>query len=280
MKTTQKKTIIKAISKVLKAEGKPMSAAEIYDAINSSKLYTFKADKPVHVVSTQIRRHCNGLDFSSSSKTKYFGIKNGKYYLLNKVITVGDDDSKNVIIPDEKKLSSVSENDLKNFHAQYLRELKQRILDDIKELNPYSFEKFCKVLLSAYGFDNLVVTKKSRDGGIDGHGIFKGGLLDILNINVGFQCKKRKNDKIVSSDIDKFRGTLRPDYEVGIFFTTTDFTFDAKKNAVKEGASPVFLINGEVIVNIMLEKRLGIEAENITIYNYNLELAFDDSDEN
>src|SRR5688572_23456050 len=84
----KKKTIIEAIKEVMKAEGKPMTVSEVYDAIVSANLYTFKADKPVHIVRSQIRRHCKDLDFPSSSSTKHFEmLQNGKYYLLQAPIT-------------------------------------------------------------------------------------------------------------------------------------------------------------------------------------------------
>lgn len=260
---------------VLKAEGKPMTAAEIYDAIISSRLYTFKADKPVHVVSTQIRRHCKGLDFPSSYGTKYFSVQNGKYYLLDEVINTDIGEEK-LQIPDEK-LSSISKNDLQSFHTQYLRELKERILSDIRKLDPFLFEEFCKNLLAVYGFDNLVVTRKSRDGGIDGHGILK---VSLSHVNVGFQCKRRSNGTIGRREIDQFRGAIQGRFELGIYFTTTDFTFEAKEIVFKNGAVPIFLINGEAIVDIMLEKHLGIEAETLPIYNYNLDLAFTKFEDN
>lgn len=275
MVTIEKITITQAISMVLKAEGKPMTAAEIYDAIISSKLYTFRADKPVHVVSTQIRRHCKGLDFPSSSNTKYFTVQNGKYYLLDNIFN--NETGKEILLISDEIHSSISKNDLRNFHAQYLRELKDRILNDIKKLDPFLFEEFCKNLLAVYGFDNLVVTRKSRDGGIDGYGVLK---VSISHVNVGFQCKRRSSGTIGRREVDQFRGAIQGRFELGIYFTTTDFTFEAEEIVFKNGAVPIFLINGEAIVDIMLEKHLGIEAETLTIYNYNLDLAFTKFDDN
>src|SRR5262245_34592868 len=83
-----KKTIVEAIKEVMKVEGKPMTVSEVYDAIVSAGLYYFKADKPVHVVMSQIRRHCKELDFPSASKVKHFEmLQNGKYYLLSSLIS-------------------------------------------------------------------------------------------------------------------------------------------------------------------------------------------------
>jgi restriction system protein len=275
MALNEKRTITDAISIVLRAEGRPMTAADIYDAIVSSRLYLFKADRPVHVVSTQIRRHCQGLNFLSSSQTKYFGVQNGRYYLLETAF--GDETSAashaGVV---SYAPESVELNDLQTYHAQYLAELKQRILADIQKLDPFLFEKFCRNLLSVYGFDNPAVTRKSRDGGIDGHGKLK---VSLSFVNVAFQCKRRSKGAIGRVDIDQFRGAIQGRFELGIFFTTTDFTLEARENAFKTGAVPLFLINGATIVDIMLEKGLGIEAEALPVYHYNLDLAFTNFDE-
>jgi restriction system protein len=50
-------TIVQAIEQVLRSHEGPMSAREIYRAIQRDELYSFRAQDPVHVVQTQLRRH-------------------------------------------------------------------------------------------------------------------------------------------------------------------------------------------------------------------------------
>jgi restriction system protein len=60
---------------------------------------------------------------------------------------------------------------------------------------------------------------------------------------------------------------------MGIFFTTSSFTPEAKASSLKDGAVPVTLIDGETIVDIMLSQAFGIEKEELTIYKLALDLA-------
>jgi restriction system protein len=53
---------------------------------------------------------------------------------------------------------------------------------------------------------------------------------------------------------------------MGIFFTTSSFTKEAKATSLKKGAVPVTLIDGETIVDIMLSRSFGVEKEELTIY--------------
>ena len=80
-------TIILAIKEVMRDHGKPMQVQQVYDAIVKGDLYRFKASQPVHVVRSQIRRHCFGLDFPTAADLKHFEIRGtNKYYLLPKPV--------------------------------------------------------------------------------------------------------------------------------------------------------------------------------------------------
>lgn len=270
-----KRTIVQAISEVMQAEAKPMAVSEIYDAIISSKLYSFKADEPVQVVRAQIRRHCLGVNFPTSSKAKYFGIQNGKYYLLENAV-VSKTQNEQSRKSSKKGFRATSLNNLKGIHNQYLAELKQRILREIKSLNPSSFEIFCKNLLDVYGFQDASITRLSKDGGIDGFGKLK---LGFSHLNVAFQCKKWTKGTIGRPQINQFRGDIQGQYELGLFFTTANFSSDAENNSAKPGAVPIALFNGNAIVDIMLENGLGVERDSLDIYTFNLELAIAENNE-
>lgn len=200
-----------------------MTVSEVYDAIVSANLYTFKADKPVHIVRSQIRRHCKDLDFPSSSGTKHFQmLQNGKYYLLQTPITA----KKPVGYVGTGKGTSLTK--LKTLHNQFLDDFKRRVLEQIKRLDPYSFEQFCKSLLVAYGFRDVIVTQRSKDGGVDGHGLLKVGFAYF---KVAFQCKRWTRGNIDRPEVDRFRGAIQGQFEQGIFFTTANFTQGAENSS-------------------------------------------------
>ncbi len=77
-------TINEAIITVLKSEKKSLSSKEIYDKIIERKLYFFKSATPHHIVLTQLRRHCIGVDFKSAHKEKHYVLNTDNKYGLKK----------------------------------------------------------------------------------------------------------------------------------------------------------------------------------------------------
>lgn len=273
------RTIIEAIKEVLIKNGRPMSALDIYGEIVHFKLYDFKADDPYHVVRSQLRRHCAGLEFSTASPTKYFiGTKDGKFDLLSQPHS-----SKSTRRPDLLHSTPTAPKDyakavdalrwlhnIRDFHKKYLEQFKHSTLKKLRNLDPYAFECFSGNLLMKYGFKDVQTTRSSRDGGIDGHGQLKVGLA---HLKVAFQCKKWIKGSVGRPDIAGFRGDIQGKYDLGIFFTTSKFTSEAKSCSFQPGAVAVMLIDGAAIVDFMIEKNFGIETEALPLYSLALDMA-------
>lgn len=255
-----------------------MTIAEVYSAIVNLDLYQFKADNPSHIVRNQIRRHCQGLDFPSASPQKHFILtSDGKYFLLNL-----DSHSKNgtglqlnhqALPITDLSVDNSHLDALRRLYEQYIADFRQRLLVQLRSLDPTSFEKFCRNLLAFYGFREVVVTQVSKDGGVDGYGKLKVGFAYF---KVAFQCKRWNKKTIGRPEIDKFRGAIQGQYEQGIFFTTASFSPDAEKNSLKSGAVPIILFNGETIVDFMIENKFGVEMECLPVYNLALDLVIGD----
>lgn len=85
----RERSIHGAIAEVLKASGRSMTPVEIYATIVARKLYEFHARAPLHVVKTQLRRHCKDFDFPSAHVVKYFGLDaEGRYRALEVPVRV------------------------------------------------------------------------------------------------------------------------------------------------------------------------------------------------
>ncbi|HBV95883.1 MAG TPA: hypothetical protein DEF36_02375 [Desulfotomaculum sp.] len=151
---------------------------------------------------------------------------------------------------------------LVELYEEYEQGIRTQLLERLLELSPSQFESFSKKFLQAYGFVSLQNTKVSSDGGIDGYGKLKVGLATM---NVAFQCK-RWQGVVGRPEIDKFRGAIQGEYEQGIFFTTSDFTQQAKDASIKKGAVPIILMNGESIIDIMIQKGLGVNRQPLYLY--------------
>jgi len=127
-----------------------------------------------------------------------------------------------------------------------------------QELTPDAFERLVKRMLRESGFVQVEVTGRSGDGGIDGKGIVRVGGL--LSFHVLFQCKKYQGS-VSSGAIRDFRGALVGRADKGLFVTTGTFTRDAMREATRDGAPPIDLIDGDQLADKLKELRLGIEME-------------------
>lgn len=267
-------TITEAIKQVMQAKGAPMTVNEAYHAILDAKLYEFHADNPVQVVRSQIRRHCEGIDFPSATQTKLFRLVGENCFEPLVEIKYqprrsrGRKVEQRSITP--KPPHAIKLHDLQLLHTKYIAELKQKILVDLKRLSPAAFELFAKRLLDVYGFHDTRVTQLSGDGGIDGFGKLKVGLA---NLNVAFQCKRWAKGNIQRPEIDKFRGAAQGDVEQGLFFTTASFSEGAIAASIKRGAVPIILVDGKLIVDLMIEKGFGVQIETMSIPSYALDLV-------
>lgn len=265
-------TIIDAISIVLQNSKTSLSIGVIYKEIIENDYYKFKAQDPLSVVRVELRRHCEGIDFPTAAAKKYFQIlSDGTYCLVNQFNNVKNEGIVRKQNSDRDESKFVS--DLKTLHNEYVEAFKNKVLDQLKEIDPTTFEFFCRKLLKVYGFKDLTVTRAKRDGGIDGYGKLKVG---ITYLNVAVQCKRWNNTSVGRTEIDKFRGAIQGDYEQGILLTTSKFSKEALGATTKKGAVPIILIDGTMIVEIMIEKKFGIDVEDIPIYINALDVVLND----
>lgn len=127
-----------------------------------------------------------------------------------------------------------------------------------QEIEPDAFERLVKRMLRESGFVQVEVTGRSGDGGIDGKGIMRiGGLLSF---HVLFQCKKYQGS-VSAGAMRDFRGALVGRADKGLFVTTGTFTRDATREATRDGAPPIDLIDGDQLADKLKELSLGIKTE-------------------
>jgi len=139
---------------------------------------------------------------------------------------------------------------------------RDQVLNKLLEIDPAAFERLIQRLLRESGFVQVQVTGKSGDGGIDGKGIMK--LGGLLGFHVIFQCKRYKGS-VSPSQIRDFRGAMIGRADKGLFVTTGSFTKDAIKEASRDGASPIDLIDGDLLVDKLKEFGLGISTKIIEV---------------
>lgn len=141
------------------------------------------------------------------------------------------------------------------------------ILEVVKKISPDKFEKLCQRLLRELGFVNVEITGKSHDGGIDGKGILR--LGGVLSFHVAFQAK-RYNGTVSSSVIRDFRGAIMGRVDKGVVISTGIFSREAIKEAIRDGATPIDLIDGNELASHLKELGLGVDvklAEKVIVKN-------------
>jgi len=132
-----------------------------------------------------------------------------------------------------------------------------QLISILQTMPPDAFERLAQRMLRESGFVKVEVKGKSGDGGIDGIGVLR---VNLLSFPVFFQCK-RYRDSVSAGAIRDFRGAMVGRTDKGLLITTGRFTPDARREATRDGAPPIDLIDGEQLCEILKTLRLGVKAE-------------------
>jgi len=135
-------------------------------------------------------------------------------------------------------------------------EVKTELLDRLKEIDPYYFEKVILILLKRMGYGDFIETSKSGDGGIDG--IINEDKLGLEKIYT--QAKRYNENKVREKDIRNFIGAMSGDTSKGVFITTSTFDDSAIKKA-REAHHSIILIDGPKLVDLMHQYNVGVQVK-------------------
>ena len=103
-------------------------------------------------------------------------------------------------------------------------------------------------------FTKVEVTGKSGDGGIDGVGVLR---VNLLSFHVLFQCKRFKGS-VGASVVRDFRGAMVGRADKGLILTTGTFSADARKEATRDGAPAIDLVDGDALCDLLRATRIGV----------------------
>lgn len=132
--------------------------------------------------------------------------------------------------------------------------MRQQLHDRLHTLAPGDFENLIGNLLAKIGFENVVVTAASGDGGIDVRGTLVVG--DVIRTRMAVQVKRWKRN-VQAPVVPQVRGSLSA-YEQGLIITTSDFSAGARSKAARPDAVPVALMSGEQLVTLLIEHDIGV----------------------
>lgn len=136
---------------------------------------------------------------------------------------------------------------------------RERLLLALGDLHPAAFERLCQRLLREAGFTRVEVTGKSGDGGIDGTGVIR---MNLLSFQVIFQCKRWKGS-VGASTVRDFRGAMVGRADKGLILTTGAFTADARREATRDGAPAIDLVDGDALCDLLKAHKIGVKVRTV-----------------
>ena len=143
------------------------------------------------------------------------------------------------------------------------------LIDVLRGLSPEGFEKICRELLRESGFENVEVTARGADGGIDGFGTLE--INPFVSFRVIFQCKRYKEGSTVSrAQVGDFRNAMIGRAEKGIIITTSTFSNAAIQEANRDGAPKIELVDADKLVDMFEKVELGLKRRIV----YDVDISF------
>lgn len=207
------------------------------------------AKRGIWTLTTEGKKKNLNIEESRYIFKKWVGIhaKRRKEAGQEKVITI--EDSAELI--NEEDATNNSSNDL---------------ISLLQSMTPHGFERFCKYLLRVYGFERVEVTPIGKDGGIDGYGVLQ--INPFVSFKVIFQCKKYKQT-VSRAQVGDLRNAMIGRAEKGIMITTGIFSEDAKREAAREGAPPIELVDGNELVRMLEKEEIGLKTKIVYEIDHN-----------
>lgn len=148
---------------------------------------------------------------------------------------------------------------------QYNQEVRQRLLEHLKQMDAGDFEDLIGELLAEMGFETVEVTARTNDGGIDVRGVMV--VDEAVPIRMAVQVKRWKKN-VRQPEVQKVRGSLGA-HEHGLIITTSGFTSGAREEAQRADAVPIGLIDGKQLVNLMVKHGMRVKPTRYDLLELN-----------
>jgi hypothetical protein len=223
-----------AAKKILQSEGRPLSASEITELALEKNLIDTDGQTPSATMAAQIY-----MDLKNNPNSEFLKIKAGLFSLKR---SKGNQSGHEYI-------------------ARHNQEVTEKLREHLHQIDPKEFEYLIAALLNKIGFENVEVVGGSGDGGIDlVADLTVGG---VTNVRTEIQAKRYRNN-IGSKCIRELRGSAELTKR-GLIITTSDFSKDAIEEAGLPNKMPISLVNGERLVELLIEHGVGVKKSQIEL---------------
>jgi len=147
--------------------------------------------------------------------------------------------------------------------------VEKQLLNHLLSMEPGDFEQLVGRLLGAMGYDNVTVTRRSADGGVD---VLADIEVGILQLRTAVQVKRMKSN-VQRPVVSQLRGDMMtlPDVDQGMIITTSGFSVGATEVARVRNAPPIVLIDGDRLTDLLIEHEIGTRVERVEIVTFDEE---------
>ncbi|MBU0495131.1 MAG: restriction endonuclease [Chloroflexi bacterium] len=149
--------------------------------------------------------------------------------------------------------------------ARQRREVKRRLLETLRGIEPGEFEQLVGRLLGAMGYENIQVTRHNSDGGVD---VLAEIEVGVLRLRAAVQVKRRKGN-VQRPVVSQLRGDMAQwDVDQGMIITTGSFSDGAKQVARLRNVTPISLIDGDRVTDLLIEHGVGVRRETVEVVTF------------
>lgn len=229
----------KAAESILRESDRPLSPKEIAERAIEAGIIETDGATPDATMGAQIY-----VDIRSNPKSQFKKVGRGKFTLIK---APGAEASAEVIIDNQN---------------QVVRgELKAKLL----VMEPAQFEVLVGELLGKLGYEDVKVTGRAGDRGIDIIAtLTMGGITSVKTV---VQVKRYKSgNNIAGAVIAQLRGSAEVDQR-GLVITTSDFTKEGVTESTAPNKMPVALVNGDKLLDLLLKNEIGVKKEMMPVYS-------------
>lgn len=149
--------------------------------------------------------------------------------------------------------------------ARQRQEVKRRLHEQLLAMPPAEFEQLIGRLLGAMGYENVTVTGRSGDAGID---VVADIEMGILQLRTAVQVKRMKGN-VQRPVVSQLRGDMALlDVDQGMIITTGGFSLGAKDVARVRNVAPITLIDGDRLTDLLTEHGIGVRREIVEVLSF------------
>lgn len=146
----------------------------------------------------------------------------------------------------------------KKQEASVRESMRELLLD----MDSFAFEHLVKRLLEEMDYQNVEVTTRSGDGGVD---VIAEIELGITSVREVVQAKRHRRT-IQRKDLDALRGSLyRFNAVRGTIIATSRFSKGTEEAAFAGGAAPITLIDGDKLIDLLIEHGIGVRKRTLEV---------------